>query len=273
MLLKLGSSGADVVKLQTALGIVNDGSFGPGTEKAVKEYQTKNGMEADGIVGDATWSKLFPSNSLNTAATNLVELLNLSKLNGVIPASVISQIPDTAAKFGISSRLRLAHFLSQCATESGKFNTVFENLNYSSKGLGTTFKKYFPTVELANAYARQPEKIANRVYGKRLGNGDESTGDGYRYRGRGYIQLTGKSNYEKFTTYIGEDCVANPDLVATKYPLASAAFFFKSNSLWAICDQGSTEAVVTALTHRVNGGENGLTERKHYFAQFWALLK
>ena len=273
MLLKTGSTGADVTKLQTALGLKADGNFGPGTEKAVKDFQIRNGMEADGIVGDATWSKLFPSTPLNSAATTLVELLNLSKLNGVIPASVISQIPETAAKFGITSRLRLAHFLSQCATESGKFTVVFENLNYSSKGLGTTFKKYFPTIELANAYSRQPEKIANRVYGKRLGNGDESTGDGYRFRGRGYIQLTGKDNYSKFTTYIGEDCVANPDLVATKYPLASAAFFFKNNSLWAICDQGSTPAVVTALTHRVNGGENGLEERKHYFEQFWALLK
>ena len=270
MLLKQGSTGADVIKLQQALGLNADGSFGPGTDKAVKDFQSKHGLTPDGVVGDSTWSKIFPSTN---APVSNAGPLNLSKLSGVIPASVLAQIPDTAAKFGITSNLRLAHFLSQCATESGKFTLTTENLNYSAKGLGTTFKKYFPTVELANAYARQPEKIANRVYAKRMGNGDESSGEGFKFRGRGYIQLTGKSNYARFTEFIGEDCIANPDLVSTKYPLASAAFFFKANSLWAICDQGSTPATVTALTHRVNGGENGLEERKHFFEQFWALLK
>ena len=268
MLIKLRSTGSDVIKLQQALGLKADGDFGPGTEKAVKAWQTKSGLTADGIIGDASWAKLFPSTPIVNAGP-----LNLSKLKGHVPDSVISQISTAAATFGITSNLRLAHFLSQCATESGKFTVTTENLNYSAKGLGVTFKKYFPNVELANAYAKQPEKIANRVYGKRMGNGDEASGDGYKFRGRGYIQLTGKDNYVRFTSFIGEDCVANPNLVSTKYPLASAAFFFKANSLWAICDQGSTSSVVTSLTHRVNGGENGLAERKEHFETYWSLLK
>ena len=136
---------------------------------------------------------------------------------------MIAQIPDTASRFGITNTLRLAHFLSQCGHESGGFKAVRENLNYSAKGLVGIFKKYFsPT--LAIAYERQPEKIANRVYAGRMGNGDEHSGDGYKYRGRGYIQLTGKENYTRFDATVPENIVADPDLVATKYPLASAAF-------------------------------------------------
>ncbi len=95
----------------------------------------------------------------------------------------------------------------------------------------------------------------------------------FKFRGRGYIQLTGKANYTSFTKFIGEDCVANPDLVATKYPLASAGFFFNSNNLWKICDLGSTDEVVKKVTKRVNGGYNGLAERLKYFTKYWSLLK
>ena len=270
MLLKQGSTGADVIKLQQALGLKADGIFGPGTDKAVKVFQSKNGLTPDGVVGDGTWSKLFPSTSAPVQNTGS---LNLSKLSGVIPASVLAQIPDTAAKFGITTNLRLAHFLAQCGHESGGFKAVSENLNYSVQGLGSIFKKYFPTVELANAYARNPEKIASRVYASRMGNGDEASKEGFKFRGRGYIQLTGKSNYTNFTKFIGEDCVANPDLVATKYPLASAAFFFNSNNLWALCDRGADDATVTAVTNRVNGGTIGLADRIKHFKEYIALLK
>ena len=163
--------------------------------------------------------------------------------------------------FNITTPLRLAHFLAQCGHESGGWKAVRENLNYSAKGLMGIFKKYFPTVTLANAYQRQPEMIANKVYANRMGNGPENSGDGYKYRGRGYIQLTGKDNYKKFDATVPEDITNNPDLVATKYPLASAAFFFNSNGLWKICDQGATPAVVTAVTKRVNGGTIGLSDR------------
>jgi putative chitinase len=105
-----------------------------------------------------------------------------------------------------------------------------------------------------------------------MGNGPESTGEGYKFRGRGYIQLTGKDNYTNFAKFIGEDTVANPDLVATKYPLASAAFFFDSNKLWSICDKGDDVATVTAVTKRVNGGTIGLPDRIKHFQEYYHLL-
>lgn len=196
----------------------------------------------------------------------------LDALKGHVPDSVIAQIPDTAAKFGITTPLRLAHFLAQCGHESGGFKAVSENLNYSADGLKKIFPKYFPGT-LNESYARQPEKIASRVYGGRMGNGDEASKEGFKFRGRGYIQLTGKANYSKFDAFVADDILANPDLVATKYPLMSAAFFFNSNGLWSICDKGSDDATVTAVTKRVNGGTIGLADRIKHFKEFWALLK
>ncbi len=270
MVLKLGSKGEDVKKLQEKLGLSADGSFGPGTEKAVKEWQTKNGLTADGVVGDGTWGRLFDGES----PKKIVEsgTLNLTALKGHIPDSVIAQIPDTAKKFGITTNLRLAHFLAQCGHESGGFKAVSENLNYGAKGLRGIFGKYFPTDTLAAQYERKPEKIANKVYANRMGNGNEASGEGFKFRGRGYIQLTGKENYVKFGKFIGEDIASNPDLVATKYPLASAAFFFNSNNLWAICDKGADTATVTAVTKRVNGGTIGLEDRIKHFKEYYNLL-
>jgi putative chitinase len=167
----------------------------------------------------------------------------------------------------------LAHFLAQCGHESGGFKFLNENLNYSAKGLRGTFPKYFPTDEIAAKYERKPELIASKVYGGRMGNGAEETKEGFKFRGRGYIQLTGKDNYTKFAKFIGEDTVANPDLVATKYPLASAAFFFDSNGLWAVCDKGADQATVTAVTKRVNGGTIGLADRLNHFNEYYNLLK
>jgi putative chitinase len=197
--------------------------------------------------------------------------LSLEKLKGHIPDSVIAQIPETAIKFNITNNLRLAHFLAQCSHESGGFKVFQENLNYSVDGLKKIFPKYFPG-NLSESYAKQPEKIASKVYGGRMGNGDESTKEGYKFRGRGFIQLTGKSNYTNFTKFIGEDCVANPDLVSTKYPLASAAFFFNNNNLWSICDKGASDDVVTQVTKRVNGGTIGLPDRIKHFKEFYSLL-
>jgi putative chitinase len=275
MILKNGSKGEDVKKLQVKLGVEAIGTFGPKTEAAVKAWQTANGLKADGIVGDATWSKMFGSKPEVIKEDVVIPSggsLNLEKLKGHIPESVIVQIPDTAKKFNITNNLRLAHFLAQCGHESAGFKAVSENLNYSADGLKKIFGKYFPG-NLNESYARQPEKIAARVYASRMGNGDESTKEGFKFRGRGYIQLTGKSNYTNFTKFIGEDCVANPDLVATKYPLASAAFFFDSNKLWSICDKGADDATVTAVTKRVNGGTIGLPDRIKHFKEYYNLLK
>ena len=278
MLLKNGSKGEDVKKLQTKLGVEAIGTFGPKTEAAVKAWQKANGLKDDGIVGPTTWSILFgESKPTSTVIKEDVVIpsggsLNLEKLKGHIPESVIAQIPDTAKKFNITNNLRLAHFLAQCGHESAGFKAVSENLNYSADGLKKIFGKYFPG-NLNESYARQPEKIAARVYASRMGNGDESTKEGFKFRGRGYIQLTGKSNYTKFAKFIGEDTVANPDLVATKYPLASAAFFFDSNKLWSICDRGADDATVTAVTKRVNGGTIGLSDRIKHFKEYYNLLK
>ena len=277
MLLKNGSEGADVKKLQEKLGVEAIGKFGPKTEAAVKAWQKANGLTDDGIVGDATWSKLFGESKPVEVINEDVVIpsggsLNLEKLKGHIPDAVIAQIPETAAKFNITNNLRLAHFLSQCGHESGGFKAVSENLNYSADGLKKIFGKYFPG-NLNESYARQPEKIAARVYASRMGNGDESSKEGFKFRGRGYIQLTGKANYTNFTKFIGEDCIANPDLVATKYPLASAAFFFDSNKLWSICDKGADDATVTAVTKRVNGGTIGLPDRIKHFKEYYNLLK
>ena len=278
MILKNGSKGDDVKKLQEKLGVEAIGTFGPKTEAAVKSWQKANGLKDDGIVGDATWAKLF-GKSTPTATVVKEDVvipsggpLNIEKLKGHIPDAVLAQIPDTAAKFNITNNLRLAHFLSQCGHESGGFKAVSENLNYSADGLKKIFGKYFPG-NLNESYAKQPEKIASRVYGNRMGNGDEASKEGYKFRGRGYIQLTGKANYTKFTQFIGEDCVSNPDLVATKYPLASAAFFFDSNKLWAICDRGADDATVTSVTKRVNGGTLGLSDRIKHFKEYYNLLK
>jgi putative chitinase len=141
------------------------------------------------------------------------------------------------------------------------------------------FGKYFkkadgktPDKELANKYARQPEKIANRVYANRMGNGDEASGDGWKYKGAGYIQLTGKDNYAAFDKFVEDDILANPDLVATKYPLMSAAFFFHKNKLWDVCDKGHTHDVVVAVTKRINGGVIGLEERQKNFDFFYNTL-
>jgi putative chitinase len=275
MLLKVGSKGDDVKKLQEKLGLTADGSFGPNTEKKVKEWQSANGLTTDGVVGDGTWSKMFGSTTQvvkEDVVITPVTGLNIEKLKGHIPDVVIAQIPETAKKFNITNNLRLAHFLSQCGHESGGFKAVSENLNYSADGLKKVFGKYFPG-NLAESYAKQPEKIASRVYANRMSNGDEASKEGYKFRGRGYIQLTGKGNYTSFTKFIGEDCVSNPDLVATKYPLASAAFFFDSNKLWSICDKGADDATVTAVTKRVNGGTLGLTDRIKHFKEYYNLLK
>jgi putative chitinase len=279
MLLKIGSKGDDVKKLQEKLGLSADGAFGPGTEKAVKKWQIDNDLAADGIVGEGTWNKMFGSQQLITEPTIPVAKtvasvggLKLENLRGHIPDAVIAQIPDTAAKFEINTPLRLAHFLAQCGHESGGFKATQENLNYSASGLKGIFSKYFKEAGLAEQYQRNPQKIASRVYGGRMGNGPESTGEGYKFRGRGYIQLTGKDNYTAFGKAINEDMTANPDKVATHYALLSAAWFFSKNGLHRMADEGASDLVVTKITKRVNGGTIGLPDRIKHFKEYYKLL-
>lgn len=298
MLLKIGSNNEHVKELQTKLGLTADGVFGAGTAEAVKKWQTANGLAADGIVGDATWSKMFAVITARDQDGNLLDEdgnpieidsaddkvvstgtvtvtniagLKLEKLKGHVPDVVIAQIPDCATKFQINTPLRLAHFLAQCGHESAGFKATQENLNYSADGLNRIFGKYFRDVSAAS-YARQPEKIASRVYANRMGNGNEASKEGYKYRGRGYIQLTGKDNYSAFDKTVDEDILSNPDLVASKYPLLSAAWFWNSRSLNNSADGGATDAAVTAITKKVNGGTIGLADRIKHFKEYYALL-
>ena len=198
--------------------------------------------------------------------------MDINKLKGHIPDAVLAQIPSVMEKFKIDTPLELAHFLAQCGHESGNFKAVSENLNYSADGLKKIFPKYFPG-NLNESYARKPEAIASRVYASRMGNGNEATKEGFKFRGRGYIQLTGKENYASFDKFVEDDILANPDLVATKYPLLSAAWFFSKNKLNEIASKGADDAIVTAVTKRVNGGTIGLADRIKHFKEFYALLK
>lgn len=187
--------------------------------------------------------------------------MDANKLSPYLPAAAFKFMLQIVGKYNITEPLRLAHFLAQIAHESGDFNAVVENLNYSSDGLLKTFPKYFKDRKIADQYARNPQKIGNRVYANRMGNGDEASGDGFKFRGRGYLQLTGKDNYRAFSAFIGQDCVTDPTLVANKYPMDSAVWFFDVNSIWKICDKGAGENVVKAVTLKVNGGLNGLQDR------------
>lgn len=197
--------------------------------------------------------------------------MNIDKLKGVIPDSVIAQIDSVKEKFEINTPLRLAHFLAQCSHESGGFKLTQENLNYSAKGLLGTFPKYFD-VATAVLYERKPEKIANVVYANRMGNGDKASGDGWKFRGRGYIQLTGHDNYANFDKTVIEDVLASPELVATKYPLLSAAWFWNKAKINTVADGGPTSEVVAKVTRKVNGGVIGLDDRIKHFYQFHNLL-
>ena len=194
-----------------------------------------------------------------------MSLVNLQNKIGVTADGAFGPgtLKAAAAHYKLSPN-RAAHFFAQCAHESGNFKAFSENLNYGAKGLRGIFGKYFPTDALARAYERKPAKIANRVYANRMGNGDEASGEGFAYKGRGPLQLTGKSNYRAFGKYIGreQEILENPDLVATELGFESALWFFDANKLWSICDQGINDAAILALTKRINGGTHGLDDRK-----------
>jgi len=200
----------------------------------ISEFQAANGLTADGILGKASFSKM----------------------------KELWKVTDE----------QLAHILGQCHHESAGFTADTENLNYGVKGLVSIFKKYFPTEALALQYERKPEKIANKVYASRMGNGDEASGDGWKFRGRGALQLTGKDNYKEFTTFIKEDCVANPNLVKDKYFLESALFFFNKNGLLPLATTVTTDSI-TKISKRVNGGTHGLEDRIAQTNKFYKQIK
>ena len=195
-------------------------------------------------------------------------MIDYSKLTKHLPEHVYVQILDVVIKYQINTPRRLAHFLAQCHHESSGFNVVEENLNYSAEGLIRTFKKYF-TPEQANEYAHNKVKIASRVYANRMGNGDEESQEGWLYRGRGYIQLTGKDNYAALNDQLPGDILKNPDLVATQYPMLSAAWFWDHNNINDLCDNETIEDV----TRKVNGGLIGIVDRTRLFHDYLYVLQ
>ena len=205
--------------------------------------------------------------------------MNYSKLYGSIPESVYNSLTEIANKYQINTVPRLSHFLSQCMHESANFTVVRENLNYSAEALLRVFPKYFSSIDQANHYARQPEKIASRVYANRMGNGDEESCDGWDYRGRGFIQITGLNNYADFNTHVRESVIDYPDLVAVKYPLESAAWYWQKNGLNDIADSGCNPDTVVKVSKKINLGNvnskatpNGLNDRLEKFARVDHLL-
>lgn len=199
-------------------------------------------------------------------------IIEFQKSKGLLADGDIGKKTLAAIKLecNIKNDVELAHFVGQCHHETGGFTAASENLNYSASGLLKIFPKYFPNLTLAKKYERKPEMIASRVYANRMGNGPESSKDGWKFRGRGAIQLTGKQNYRLFAAAMGEaeknpDIVTlimeNPDIVATKYFFRSADFFFDRNNLWSIANKGITDDIITELTKRINGGTHGLDDR------------
>jgi len=190
------------------------------------------------------------------------------KLITTLPKQVLDELPSVIDTFKINNPLVLAHFLGQVAHESGNFKYVRENLNYNAQGLLKTFPRYF-SKDTAEIAARKPELIGNMVYGLRMGNNAK---EGFLFRGRGYLQLTGKVNYKAFGDYISVDLIANPDLVATKYPLLSAAWFFEVKVLWNLAARDGSDETIKHLTRRINGGFNGLADRISKTKLFTSIL-
>lgn len=196
------------------------------------------------------------------------KLLEFQRVNGLVPDSEAGKktLAVLKAHLGIKSDIHLAHFMGQMHHESGDFMRSEENLNYSAEQLLKTFKKYFDSTTAAK-YARKPMAIANRVYANRMGNGNEASGDGWKHRGRGPLQITGKANYDAFSKFIGKDVSANPELITGEYYFLSAKFWFDNNKAWSLCKDMSIESI-TAVSVKVNGGKNGLADRieltRHY---------
>lgn len=205
---------------------------------------------------------------------DIMTLAEFQKKIGVNPDGVFG--PKTlraAATYYKLNDLRAAHFFGQCAHESGDFTVFTENLNYSEQGLLRVFKKYFPN-DLAKSYAKKPIKIGSRVYADRMGNGNEASQDGYKYRGRGAIQTTGKYNYELLADFLDKpEIVNNPDLVASDYAFESAMFYFERRGIWKVADKGVNTRTITSITKLINGGYNGLDDRIEKTNKFYKWLK
>lgn len=273
-----------VKKMQEALNkhgfpVDADGYFGKGTQNKVAQFQQQKGLSADGVVGESTWKALLGEQDKNDALVSNIpsaakkeltgnELISRAQLEAILTNSknletYFQPLNEALKKYAINTPLRIVHFLAQVAHESGSFLFVEENLNYSAKALRAVFGKYFPDEATAEAYSRKPEKIANRVYADRMGNGNEASGDGWRFRGRGLVQLTGRDNYTSFQKSAGTnltDGEAPTKVAEPEFAVRAAAWFWDMRSLNKYAD---VDDLVT-ITKRVNGGTHGLEDRKKY---------
>lgn len=285
MTLRRGAKGEFVKQLQAALNLKADGYFGPKTQRAVRAYQRANKLPTTGYTDDVMWLKLFgapkkikkivvqPKRVEDKPTTSVATILNarmvkLAKLKGHVPEAILDELSKHAE---IHTDERIAHFLGQCDHESGGFKRTTENMNYSASRLKQVFRKYFPG-DLASEYANNPAKIGSRVYADRMGNGNEASGEGYKFRGRGYIQLTGKNNYREFGEAYKADVLEHPELVSSEYALTSAVFFFNKANVWRAADKGVDQRDIKAVTRIINGGTNGLNDRVALTNQYYQLL-
>ena len=244
-----------------------DGDFGGKSDRVVRAFQRARGLPVTGIVGTATWRAF--DEGREHRAEGFAPPLTLAQLQTIVPRisdtnarKYLGPLDQTMARWTITTPLRRAHFLAQIAHESASFTATRENLNYSADGLRAVFFKYFAQPGEPEAFARQPERIANRVYANRLGNGPESSGDGWCYRGRGLIQLTGKANYRLYSNETGVDFVVNPDAIATSVSRCTdvAGWYWDRNGIHLWADQDD----VLTVTKRINGGTHGLDERERF---------
>lgn len=201
--------------------------------------------------------------------------MEIDALKLIVPSHLVFEIKGTIERFQINTSLRLAHFIAQAKHESANFVAVQENLNYSANGLRATFPAYFIDIATALKYERKPEAIANKVYANRMGNGSEKSGDGWKFKGRGYLQTTGKINYADLSKVMNDpEIMANPELLTVpKYASLSAGYFWDKNKLNDIADKGDSGAVVAEITRRVNGGLHGLLQREAYFNDIYSKVK
>jgi putative chitinase len=202
--------------------------------------------------------------------------ITLQQLVGIMPrnkqpAAWIHVLNEALNRFEINTTERMAAFLAQIAHESAELNRLLENLNYSAQGLLGTWPKRFASLEFARQFERNPERIANHVYANRMGNGDVASGDGWKYRGRGVIQLTGRGNYRAVGNAIGLPFETDPDLLLAPGPAALAAgFFWQSRGLNELADDRSDDnddEDFVSITVRINGGRAGLADRRRYWAR------